>query len=290
MATGAPGIPRPGWRVRPTVHREARTSGSVLEAGLWSLGGEVTIRGLRERRWLTERVVPALLRVRSLVPHERRGILSESTKPKVSRRVWVRRIAVLGLGCLACEQLWRHGHDYIFPEKFATVEAGRIYRGAWQQDWPMRRIVREHGIKTIVALAHQPTHPLVGKEQALARELGCAWVHVPIVDDRTMADGEALFDRLEEAAAILAEPANQPVYFHCHHGINRASMVQMAYRMIHDGWTLEQATEEVSRTFGLRSVDRGPDYRSMAEFYEERVLPQRTGETAAVEPGNRASR
>jgi protein tyrosine/serine phosphatase len=188
---------------------------------------------------------------------------------------------VAGIVAIGCEQLWRHGHDYLFPEKFATVVPGRIYRGAWQQEWPMRRIVDQHKIKTIVALAHPPSNVLVKREQSLARELGCDWVHVPIVDDRTIADEEALFTRLEEAAAIVADPARQPVFFHCHHGINRASMVQMAYRMLYCGWSLNEATEEIAKTFGLHDVDNGPDYRHMARFFEERAMPGRSGEIRA---------
>ncbi len=201
--------------------------------------------------------------------------MSSPTLSPSRRRIWTRRLLVVGLLVLAAQQLWRHGHDYLFAEQFAEVVPGRIYRGAWQKPWPMKRIVRDNHIKVILALAHPPNHPLVAQEKAIARELGCRWVHVPIIDDRTMGDGEMLFDRLEEAAAVLADSSNQPVFFHCHHGINRASMVQMAYRTLYCGWTLQQATDEIARTFGLREVDHGPDYRHMARFYEERVLPRR---------------
>ena len=105
---------------------------------------------------------------------------------------------------------------------------------------------------------------------------------MPIVDDRSLSDEEHLFDRLEEAAAILADPAAQPVYFHCHHGINRASMVQIAYRTLHCGWTLDQACDEVARTFGLQQVNKGPDFRYMSMFYARRVLPRREAAAAAV--------
>ncbi len=193
----------------------------------------------------------------------------------IFQKPWFRRALIVAAVALAAQQLWRHGHDYIWPEKFATVEPGKIYRGAWQQDWPMRQLIRDYHIKTVVALAHPPTNPLVQREQALSQELGFRWIHIPIVDDRSMVDGSALFDKLERAAAAVADPANQPVYFHCHHGINRASMTQMAYRMLYCGWTLDQATTEISKNFGLREVDKGPDYRTMTQFYEERVLPRR---------------
>jgi protein-tyrosine phosphatase len=195
----------------------------------------------------------------------------------------MRRALVVGLTALALQQIWRHGSDYVFPEKFAVVEPGRLYRGAWQKDWPMRQIVRDHKVKTILALAHPADSPLSVEEKSLAEELGVRWVHIPIVDQRGTNDAETISDLLDQAAAVLADPASQPVYFHCHHGINRTSMVQMAYRTRYCGWTLEEATEEISRTFGLVRVDHGPDYRHMKAYYEKRVLPARERERAEAE-------
>jgi protein-tyrosine phosphatase len=196
-------------------------------------------------------------------------------------KIWTRRALILGLVALACEQTWRHGHDYVFADQFAEVDPGHVYRGAWQKSWPMRRIIRKQQIKTIVALAHPPEHSLSVHEKALAEEMGVRWVHIPIVDERQTGDVKGIFDPIERAAATIADPANQPVYFHCHHGVNRASMVQIAYRTLYCGWTIEQATDEISRTFGLREVNHGPDYRLMTAFYEERVLPRRAATARA---------
>ncbi|WP_435009338.1 protein-tyrosine phosphatase family protein [Tundrisphaera lichenicola] len=200
------------------------------------------------------------------------------------RRKWIRRLLLVGLAVFATEQTWRHGHDYIFADRLAQVEPGRIYRGAWQKPWPMRRLVRDYHIKTVVALAHPPEHDLPIQEKALAGELGIRWLHVPIVDIRGTNDRDAISDQLEIAAAAVADPKNQPVYFHCHHGINRASMVQMAYRMLYCGWSLEQASDEIDRDFGLVEVSRGPDYRHMENFYRERVLPRRLVDESKVAP------
>lgn len=200
-----------------------------------------------------------------------------------SRRLWLRRVGLAALVVLICQQIWRHGQDYVFADKFYAVEPGKVYRGAWQQTWPMKRIIRNEHIKTIVALAHPPDHPMSVREKKLAEEMGVRWVHIPIVDDRSKETPDAISDQLEKAASIIADPANQPVYFHCHHGINRASMVHIAYRTMYCGWTLERATEEVARNFGLIEVkpDRGPDYRHMAKFYNERVLPRRAAQARA---------
>jgi protein-tyrosine phosphatase len=193
-----------------------------------------------------------------------------------NRRRWLRRVLLGGLAVLVCQQIWRHGQDYIFADRFAEVVPGRIYRGAWQKPWPMRRIVDRYKIKTVLALAHPSDHPLSVSERNLAREMGFRWLHVPIVDERLTGDYQVINAKLEEAAAVLADPKNHPIYFHCHHGINRASMVQMAYRTKYCGWTLDHATDEISRTFGLIKVSHGPDYRHMQSFYIERVLPFRT--------------
>ena len=196
-------------------------------------------------------------------------------------KLWLRRVGVVALIALVCQQAWRHGHDYIFPEKFQEIEPGRVFRGAWQHDWPMRRIIRDRKIKTIVALAHPSDNPLAVQEKALAAETGVRWVHIPIVDDRGSDLPMGMNDQLQQAADVIADPANQPVYFHCHHGVNRASMVQIAYRTLHCGWTLEQAEAEIADAFGLVTVSKGPDYRHMKHFYEQRVLPRRAAQAEA---------
>jgi protein tyrosine/serine phosphatase len=196
----------------------------------------------------------------------------------ITRRVWIRRAFVIGTAGVGAEQLWRHGHDYVLPSQFVTVEPGNIYRGAWQKPWPMRRIVNNYKIKTVLALAHPADHYLSVQERQLTTELGVKWIHIPIVDYRGTNDQaaeDAISDLLDQAAAVLADPANYPIFFHCHHGVNRTSMVQIAYRTKYCGWSLPQAAGEIERSIGLVKVNHGPDYRHMVSFYENRVLPLR---------------
>ncbi|ADV61699.1 tyrosine phosphatase [Isosphaera pallida ATCC 43644] len=184
----------------------------------------------------------------------------------------IRLTAWLALAVLAGWQAWRHGHDYVLLSQFAEIEPGRVYRGAWQKPWPMSRLLNDYDIKTVVALAHPADHPLAIREKAQVEAHGARWVHLPIVDDRRFMQGRDLFDQIDEAVKVVGDPANQPVFFHCHHGINRASMVQMAYRMKVCGWSFDEAVAEIDRTFGLVAASRGPDYRRMKRYYHERVL------------------
>ncbi len=195
------------------------------------------------------------------------------------RRRRILQAVGIGLGVLCFYLAWRHGHDYIFPEQFVVVEQGKLYRGAWQKPWPMRAIVRDCKVKTILALAHPPDHHLCKQEKALAEQMHVKWIHIPISDTRVDQNGDpedAISDQLDKAAAVLADPANYPVYFHCHHGLNRTSMAQIAYRTKYCGWTFEQAAEEIDRSVGLVKVAHGPDYRHMLAYYQNRVLPERS--------------
>ncbi|MDG3004229.1 tyrosine protein phosphatase [Paludisphaera mucosa] len=199
-----------------------------------------------------------------------------------TRRIWLRSASAIGLSVLAGHQLWRHGHDYVFAEQFAEVVPGRIYRGAWQKEWPMRRIARDCRIKTILALAHPYDSAIAVKERALAKELGIRWVHVPIIDQRDAENPKTIFDLLDEAAGVLNDSANHPIFFHCHHGLNRVSMVQIAYRTKYCGWSLDRASDEVASSFGLIKVNHGPDYRTMVQYYAQNVLPYREPEKAVA--------
>ncbi len=127
----------------------------------------------------------------------------------ISRRAWIRRALLIVIAGVGAEQLWRHGHDYVFPSQFVVVEPGKIFRGAWQKPWPLRQIVRNHKIKTIVALAHPSDHYLSVQERNLAAELGVRWVHIPIVDNRGTNDRaaeDAISDLLDQAAARAGRP------------------------------------------------------------------------------------
>ena len=192
-----------------------------------------------------------------------------------TRRAWTRRAALAACAGLATHQLVRHGYEYVLPIRFFEVLPGRLYRGAWQQPWPMRMILRTHEIKTVVALAHTEGHDLALREKALARESGARWLHIPIVDDPRIGHGKAIDALIDEAADALADPANHPVYFHCHHGKNRSSMAQMAWRTKHCGWSLDRSASELLATLGPDCVPPADDYARISGYYQRVVVPNR---------------
>ena len=98
--------------------------------------------------------------------------------------------------------------------------------------------LHDHKIKSVVALAHPADDYLVVRERTLAEELGISWIHLPIVDLRGRGPHPR---RRAPTGSSRRRPSSpipsQPVYFHCHHGLNRASMAQIAYRTKYCGWS-----------------------------------------------------
>jgi protein tyrosine/serine phosphatase len=58
---------------------------------------------------------------------------------------------------------------------------------------------------------------------------------------------------VRKAVALMADPANQPVYVHCRQGRDRTGVVVAVYRMEIDGWSREMAEEEM-QAYGFHDV------------------------------------
>lgn len=139
--------------------------------------------------------------------------------------------------------------DHVLVKNFHVVESGGVYRGAEQKPGPLRWIIERHGIRTIVCLVDPEPN-----EQAVAKSLGVDWRCVPLGD----SSADVTFDRLEELASILADPAKRPVFFHCRRGVYRSNLGQAVYRMKQCGWTLEMALNELRAT-GYDPEESGGD-------------------------------
>ncbi|MGE5610420.1 MAG: fused DSP-PTPase phosphatase/NAD kinase-like protein [Bacillota bacterium] len=50
---------------------------------------------------------------------------------------------------------------------------------------------------------------------------------------------------LAKVLKVIQDPANQPVFIHCHRGADRTGFAIAAYRMVEQGWSYEEATAEM---------------------------------------------
>lgn len=190
----------------------------------------------------------------------------------MDRRTWIK----LALGAAAAPALygtWQF-RDALLEKRFAAVVPGRIYRGAWQGPIPLRRILVRERIRTVVTLtAINRDDPKYMAQAPVLRDLGVGWKFVPI------RGSYASVEQMARAADLLADPALQPVFFHCIAGHHRSSQAHAAYRIRHDGWDADRAWAEVAALPWARPEKDAADHRLIAAF--ARAYPPAAGPLAA---------
>ncbi len=172
---------------------------------------------------------------------------------------WKLRLALLAIGILTAVSIsYRHE---LLPKRVAVLEPGKLIRGAWQRPIPLRRIIKNEKIKTIVSLTAINTYdPKYVDQSKVVDETGVDWIIIP------MRGSTATLEQLGEAADLLGDPRRQPVFFHCVAGHHRTNLTLGAYWIRHCGYSTERAWEELRR-FSWTRPDRDQDDRLLLEQF-----------------------
>ncbi len=99
------------------------------------------------------------------------------------------------------------------------------------------------GVKTVIDLQEDGER----NEQQMAEAAGMKFYRIGLSDSSWPSR-----DKPEQFLKIVNDPANQPVFVHCHGGRHRAGIMTAIYRMTHDGWTAERAYSEMKQ-YGFES-------------------------------------
>ncbi len=173
---------------------------------------------------------------------------------------------------------WR---DEFFEKRVAVVEPGRIIRGAWQGARPLRRLIARERIKTILTLtAINHDDPKYVEQAKVVGEFGVDWRFIPI------HGSHASLDQMQQAAEILADPALQPIFYHCVAGHHRSNQVQAAYRINHDGWSASRAWAEVAALPWTRPDRDSQDHRLIDSFASNHLQRKKDASDAASKVAN----
>ncbi len=119
---------------------------------------------------------------------------------------------------------------------FAQIEPF-LYRGA-QPDAAGLRELEERGIKTIVSLRHRESV----REDIVSA--GMNLVEIPIRAD-VFGSEPPTDEEIRRFFETVLDPAMQPVFFHCAHGQDRTGTMAALWRIERNGWTPEEAIEEM---------------------------------------------
>src|ERR1700760_3617670 len=95
-------------------------------------------------------------------------------------------------------------------KRLRVVVPGRLLGGAWQQPEALRQLIARERISTVVTLtAINRDDPKYVSRAKGCGPAGVDWIIVPRRGSRATLEQMAL------AADLLADPARQPVFFHC---------------------------------------------------------------------------
>jgi tyrosine-protein phosphatase SIW14 len=122
-----------------------------------------------------------------------------------------------------------------------------VYRGA-QPDAAGMRTLREKGFRTLVSF----------RTGTGAKVEGMEVVEIPI--EARIDSDPPTEEQVKRFFEVVLDPARRPVYIHCAFGKDRTGTMAAIYRIEVDGWTPQQAIDEMQH-FGFRGW-----YRDLEEF------------------------
>ncbi len=154
-----------------------------------------------------------------------------------SRTFSAAAIAALALAQLTVAQAaQRNGSQKARISNFGCINE-TFYRGAQPKGRDYDDLAAM-GVKTVIDLQEDGER----NEQQMVEGAGMRFYRIGLSDSSWPSR-----DKPEQFLKIVNDPANQPVFVHCHGGRHRAGIMTAIYRMTHDGWTAERAYSEMKQ-------------------------------------------
>ena len=126
---------------------------------------------------------------------------------------------------------------------------GRVNDGYYRGAEPVSRDYADLagiGVRTLVDLRGKDVDPA---EKLEATRAGLAYVQIPMTTHEVPTQA-----KLDQFLQIVTDPERLPVFVHCVGGRHRTGVMTAVYRMARDGWSAEQAFQE------MKAYKFGPDY------------------------------
>jgi protein tyrosine phosphatase (PTP) superfamily phosphohydrolase (DUF442 family) len=123
--------------------------------------------------------------------------------------------------------IWHHQTK---PYHFQTVSPGVLYRSGCLSLHDLEKVVRQHGIRTIVALnlkSDVKPHPdWYDDEMGFCRQKNIHFVYSPLLGNTPPTN-----DQLHQWMTLLDDHDNYPILVHCAQGVIRTDMFVAVYDM-----------------------------------------------------------
>jgi protein-tyrosine phosphatase len=184
---------------------------------------------------------------------------SDPTGPTRGKRVL--QIFLLALAiCGAAVWLWYGALRYRFVAKRFGEVTPIVHRSGQISEHMIGPVIEAHGIRRIVDLTEAEFMPEGKiKEREIAKEKGIEVLNFPLVGDGT---GDVELYAKAVAAVIESERRGESVLVHCAAGTYRTGGVVACFRILYQGWTIDEAMRE------CEDYNWNPEERKMPEYLE----------------------
>jgi tyrosine-protein phosphatase SIW14 len=150
--------------------------------------------------------------------------------------------------------------------RFHVVREGVLYRSAQLSLPGLERVIRDHGIRTIVTLRDGSTGADV-EEQHYCEARGIRFVRIPPHSWDGVQGAAPIDAGLRTFLDTLRDPARLPALVHCYRGVHRTGQYVAAYRVEYEGWGVPEALREMV-DLGYDILDQHDDVRGYFASYK----------------------
>lgn len=178
-------------------------------------------------------------------------------------------LAALALGCSARHNAAPQAEQLHFAQKIdvpSIPDFGKVndflYRGAQPKEGGVEQL-RKFGIDTIVDLRGE-LRGLIENERQRGESLGMRFINLPGSGWAAPKDEE-----IAKFFSLVRERPKRKIFIHCWLGGDRSGMFIAAYRIAFDGWTAQQAIDEM-RAFHYLEFWH-PNMKRYVEEFPERL-------------------
>lgn len=160
-------------------------------------------------------------------------------------RKWRTAAIILTVAAIAAIAIFKvYLEDRWFPKRFGVVVPGEIYRSGQIDGVLVKDVLRQYGIQVVIDLQYDEDRPDMVAEQSAIEALGITGYRFPL-------NGNGTGDVENYVSALLAlhdaVKRGEPVLVHCAAGTQRTGGVLAAYRTLVQGWSAQDAVNEMAR-------------------------------------------
>jgi protein tyrosine phosphatase (PTP) superfamily phosphohydrolase (DUF442 family) len=148
--------------------------------------------------------------------------------------------------------------------RLRVVTPGLVYRSGQMTQAGFAEAFERYRIRTVINFQNEAPDPQLAPdlcESEFCRRHGVRYLFLApdLVDRRTVPPNRPAV--IDQFLAVMDDPENYPVLFHCRAGLHRTGVLAAVYRMEYQGWTVPQAMAELrAHGFGKTQSTARNDY------------------------------